>query len=285
MADLIIPPERALPAALLDLARAVTSAAAAVGATTTIVGATARDIVLGGVHGIRAERATNDLDVAIAVATWKEFDQVIAELLRDPRFEQQATPHRLHFSQNSRPPIPLDLIPYGNAVEKPTFRWPNAPEIEMNVSGYEEATAHAVQVALRGDLIVNVLSVPGQALLKLCAWMDRNMSDTKDALDLALLLSCYVDAGNRDRLYDEAIDCLEALDYDEERAGPYLLGMDVAAILSDTSRTFVDRLFQDAALRERLTLGMERRWRGDVDALRRAESLLENFREGIRAAA
>jgi len=97
----------------------------------------------------------------------------------------------------------------------------------MVVLGFREAMEAAVAVKLPGGMEVAVASLPALALLKLFAWADRRYTQPgKDAGDLWLLLRNYLDAGNRERLYDEARHLFEAPDYDDDLAGAWLLGSD-----------------------------------------------------------
>ena len=97
----------------------------------------------------------------------------------------------------------------------------------MVVLGFREAMEAAVAVKLPGGMEVAVASLPALALLKLFAWADRRCTQPgKDAGDLWLLLRNYLDAGNRERLYDEARHLFEAPAYDDDLAGAWLLGSD-----------------------------------------------------------
>lgn len=284
MASLIVPTGRPILDSIVKLVSAAAHAAAVVNVSMNIVGATARDIIVEYVYGIRIERATADVDVAIAVSSWEKFDELIKEALRNPHFERAPeTPNRLRFGNGTAPKIPLDIIPYGDGIGTLTFTWPNDPDIEMNIAGYYEATANAVQVALANKLVVNVLSIPGQVLLKLSAWSDRRKTTTKDALDLALLLSCYIDAGNSERIFADAYDQLEVVEHDLDRAAPYLLGTDLAGILSKDSSKFVNQLISDQILWQELAKDVSRRWPHDDKALSRAEALLQDFRSAMLA--
>ena len=75
-------------------------------------------------------------------------------------------------------------------------------------------------------------SLAGLALLKLFAWRDRGLEDTRDATDLVMLCRHYAEAGNLDRIYEEALPALQAVGFDVELAGAWLLGKDTAATAS-----------------------------------------------------
>lgn len=98
----------------------------------------------------------------------------------------------------------------------------------MNVAGFEEALASSIVIGIETGLTAHVASVAGLTLLKLAAWVDRGRESNKDAADLYRLLTSYADAGNTDRLYEQELDLLEAVDFDMQLAGAELLGRDVA---------------------------------------------------------
>src|SRR5438552_3645720 len=84
-------------------------------------GAVARDLLLFYAHGIRAARATEDVDLALAVADWNDFERLRESLLAAGSFSPvpKAAYKLLH-----RRRIEVDLIPFGG-VELPdgTIAW------------------------------------------------------------------------------------------------------------------------------------------------------------------
>ncbi|MDQ0009074.1 putative nucleotidyltransferase [Luteibacter jiangsuensis] len=163
----------------------MTQAAADVGVRVMVVGASARDIVLGHVYDIPLRRATADVDFAVAIHGWNAFDSIVQRLLEDPRFIMpRDVAHRLYYKADTTThSIPVDIVPFGPGVGGPKFRWPNDPEVEMNVEGYPDAARAASQVDV-GGTVIDVLDTPGLALLKLFAWNDRHAATRKDASDL-----------------------------------------------------------------------------------------------------
>jgi len=70
------------------------------------------------------------------------------------------------------------------------------------------------------------------SVLKIIAWSKRHTAaPRKDATDLLLILKNYLDAGNQQRLYEEAPHLLEDGNFDYERAGAWLAGQDAANAL------------------------------------------------------
>jgi predicted nucleotidyltransferase len=66
----------------------------------------------------------------------------------------------------------------------------------MNLAGFEEALASALNIEAESNLAVRITSIPGLLVLKLIAWRDRNAIDNKGAADIFTLLNSYAFAGN-----------------------------------------------------------------------------------------
>ncbi|HWE50106.1 MAG TPA: nucleotidyl transferase AbiEii/AbiGii toxin family protein [Bryobacteraceae bacterium] len=196
-----------------------------------VAGATARDLILVSVHGLRPGRATRDIDFGIAVESWEQFADLKDRLIATGEFSaDRKALQRLTFTDSgSGFSIPVDLIPFrGVTSASGNIAWPPSRDIVMNVAGFEEALASSVLIELEAGLEVRVASIPGLTLLKLTAWADRGRENNKDAADLYRLLTAYADAGNIDRIYDHELDLLEFAEYNMELAGAELLGRDVA---------------------------------------------------------
>ena len=243
-----------------------------------VVGATARDLLLFHVFGIPVTRATADVDFAIAVDSWERFRGLRTALLASGHFDEGKIEHRIYLkAPSAREEIPVDLIPFGGVAQDDVIRWPPNRETIMTVAGFEDAIAAAVQVQVSADLTVPVASLAGIAVLKLFAWQDRHAND-KDALDLYRVISTYAEAGNFDRLYDEAIQLLEQAEYDIELGGAALLGFDARQLCSPDTLAKVRILlaqpnFADK-LAERIRLS---RWPLQPEQLLRVLSVLLRF--------
>jgi predicted nucleotidyltransferase len=249
-----------------------------------VLGATARDIVLYGVFGIDPGRGTQDVDLAVAVSDWRQFEQVKAALVETTEFTaEQSTPHRL-FRRDERfkKAHPLDLLPFGG-IEDASHKiaWPSEFSIVMNVAGYREALEAALEIEIVPSFVVRVASLPGLAVLKLLAWADRGIEDPRDATDLVTIMRRYADAGNEDRLFGEEANVLEAVAHNVDFAGPRLLGIDAGRIIATATREQIFVLLRDDAVVQRLVKDMARAIRGVEDSISQAETLLAQFRSGL----
>lgn len=248
-----------------------------------VVGATARDILMYHLHGFPLNRASPDLDFAMAIESWPAFEALRAALLQEPTLRPDAKIlHRLHYSPAIGDGFPVDLVPFGGVEISPAqVAWPPDMAIVMNVAGYAEALDSAVTVCIADHCEVPVASIPGLVMTKLIAWLDRGRANPKDAVDFRFLLENYAAAGNVDRLYGEELPLLAACDYEFERAGPRLLGLDVASIASAESKQQIVGILAASELRTRLVAHMLRGESHGDDAVREIENQLAEFRIGL----
>ena len=83
-------PELTLHAAIVAAVEAV---CAELGAQALIAGAFARDLQLKYRYGIRIERETTDLDIALAVPDWKTFETLRQRLMESGNFRASPGPY------------------------------------------------------------------------------------------------------------------------------------------------------------------------------------------------
>jgi predicted nucleotidyltransferase len=195
-----------------------------------LVGAMARDILLYYAHEITVLRATEDVDLGFAVSDWAAFSSLRSALIASTYFEpHERVPNKIFHRRHRE----IDLIPFGGVEQTDgSIAWPPEGEEVMTVVGYSEALASAIDVKLPENQHVLMVSLPMLAVLKIIAWSERHTAaPRKDASDLFLILRKYLDAGNQQRLYEEAAHLLEDSNFDYERAGAWLAGHDAAAAI------------------------------------------------------
>lgn len=201
-----------------------------------VAGATARDLVLHGVFGRQPSRATRDIDIAIFVASWEEFEQT-KEFLRRSGFKLTTQQHRLTETKTN---LPVDIIPFGQlANELGQIQWPPGHEITMSVVGFQEAFATALTISHQGQ-VFKAASLPGIVLLKLVAWDERGMETGKDATDFYTIMDKYQFIHN-DRIREDCVPA-ERWGYKDEFSAAFLLGLDVKDLLSDASRAVLQQI-------------------------------------------
>ena len=129
---------------------------AAPGVEPLIVGALARDLLLHYGSGFKIERATADVDCALAVADWAQYSAMRDALLASGLFSPyRDTAHKLRHGRFGW----IDLIPFGGLARSDgTIAWPPAGDEVMTVIGYAEAASAAITVSLPNNQSARVVS-------------------------------------------------------------------------------------------------------------------------------
>lgn len=194
-----------------------------------LVGAMARDLWLSYANEIHIDRETTDVDLAIGVDAWQDFEATRECLIDSECFVPDRASQRVRHSSGRL----LDLVPFGGIEDaQRQITWPPAGDVRMNVIGCREAKAAADVVRLQGDVRSKFITIPGLIMLKFFAFSDRALTQPrKDAFDLHLVLRHYLEAGNTIRFYEENADLLKADPFDFTIAGATLAGRDVRKLL------------------------------------------------------
>jgi predicted nucleotidyltransferase len=263
----------------VELLLAVDSTAAALGLAYCIVGAFSRDVVLSMCFGINTGQATRDIDFGLMMDDWEQFEALRSRLFEQGFKQHRNIPHRLTF----RGMREIDIVPFG-AIERSAgeIAWPPEFSTVMSTVGLLEAHARALRITIAAGVSIPFVSPAGLALLKLVAWSGRGSAvDRKDAHDLALLLTSYLQAGNETRLYDEHASLLDEADFDWEAAGARILGRDIGDLTGNGVRAQLEKILDrgtDPSQGEPLLRAMPLR-------SEHAERLLQSLRQGLRESA
>lgn len=241
--------DRPLEPATIALLKNHNEATSRLGAPFVVAGATARDIILWHVYGQPRARATRDVDVAVCAVSWDEHRMLLTELQAGGHFiSDSKQQQRLWFIDTGNEyKLPLDIVPFGR-IEQPegSIAWPPDGDTVMNVLGFQEAVDSAVQVEIDDGLAVPVATLPALTLLKVMAWKDRRAENNKDASDLLLLLRNYLDAGNKERIWEVAEDLLNEHEFDLTLAACGLLGRDAKDIALGATTDAIAAILADA---------------------------------------
>lgn len=232
---------------------------------------TARDLLLHHGHGMAIRRFTADVDVALAVRTWRDYDSLTKALVaRGAKRDRKV--HRFRHGEWT-----LDVLPFGGVASNDEIRWPPEGNPVMSVLGFEEASRHTVSVLLPGNVSIAVASIPALLILKVIAWKERHFERPRDdARDIRILLASYAAPWNEHRLYDTADDLLQMFAFDNDHAAAALLGRDAAAIAQPATRDRILSILRQETTDEtyRMAREMEGRVKNNVRLL---EALLLGF--------
>ncbi len=210
------------------------------------MGAFARDVLFAHIHGIPTLRATEDIDIAVEVASWETFRNLADTLIGRGYLTATRLPHR--FSARFSPTL-VDIVPYGElSDDSKQISWPPDHDRIMSMVGFEEAYRSATRVLISKDPPLEILvpSIPGLTLLKIISWDDAFPERKRDAVDLLFILKNCETNDTRTRLYEAYPDLLKEEDYDISLASVRLLGQEIARLCNkDTHRTIQDILTRE----------------------------------------
>ncbi len=147
----------------------------------------ARDLVLVHGYGSEIERGTRDVDFAISVHNWDDFNTLRNAMLASGYSAHKKLHHSFEFCDSKGLPWEVDIVPFGDIAEDHIITWPPEHDFQMSVLGFPEALESALQVQISQspDVVTPVASPAGICLLKLIAWLDRVIEKRgKDASDI-----------------------------------------------------------------------------------------------------
>jgi len=225
-----------------------------IGSDFYVIGATARDIILSGIHNQASARRTADLDIAIAIKDWDKFEQISKELCEIEGFHKSNKQKQLFWYKRD---FKLDIVPFGEVAKADnSIYWPPEEEFAMSVVGFTEVANNTLDVTIDNEFTVKVASLPGIFILKLAAFNDRKNATNKDADDLAFIIENYLEI-NMERAATEHFDIFEVENYNTFTAGATLLGRDIKSILGgneETVNTFIEILETELQLEDESVL-------------------------------
>lgn len=199
-----------------------------------VIGATARDIIMS-IHDEKSVRATHDLDIAIAISDWNEFEKVEEGIVKIDGFTKDVD-QRQRFRYLDK--FLLDIVPFGDIMkEEDKIFWPPDESIAMTVLGFSEVQNFTKKVKVDENLYIEVASLDGIFILKLMAWFDRHTLYNKDADDMAFILNNYLNINENRAINDYYDDIYLTENFSTNTAGAKLLGMDMAKILANGALT------------------------------------------------
>lgn len=273
-------PKVRLDARMQKLVTAVARAAENLRITWMVTGAASRVLLLESVYGLPHGRATEDVDLGVKVANWKQYQALVKRICEDADYQPDPKQRqRLTFRNNGL----LDLVPFGGIESRDrTIRWPPENDFSMSVMGFSEAYTNAIEVEVDG-VVVPVVDPVGLMLLKIVAWSQRRYAQPKkDAADMGYLLKHFGAILTEDVLFEQHVAELEAVDFDLDIAACRVLGQKMATMAANDTRAFVLKLLTDE-LKEKADSSLVREIAAYLAGAGedRAYTLLEGFRSGF----
>jgi len=213
---------------LKELLEKLTAFFSSIGSEFYIIGATARDIIISGIHKQQPGRMTDDLDIAIAIPDWNRYAEIAEKLEKVEGFHKSKKQKQRFWFKKV---FMLDIVPFGEIARADrNIYWPPEETHAMSVAGFSEVAKHTLEIIVDDSFKIYVANLPGIFLLKLAAWHDRHLATNKDADDMAFIISNYLEI-NTERAATEHYDIYEVEDFSVFIAGASLLGIDMKEIL------------------------------------------------------
>jgi len=154
-----------------------------------LVGATARDVWMKGMHEVTPKRATSDLDFAVMLKDSEQFGELKKYLIEVESFVPcKENAFVLIWKDRTQ----VDLIPFGDLEKEGVVTVRGTGFTSMNVEGvrevFEEASA---EIQIDDNKKFKVCTLSGIVVLKLVAWNDRPEVRGDDIDDIADILRYY----------------------------------------------------------------------------------------------
>jgi predicted nucleotidyltransferase len=200
-----------------------------VGISFFVIGATARDIVME-LHNEKSGRLTHDLDIAITVNDWEQWQKVEEDIVKLENFTKDPDQKQRFIYKDK---FQLDVVPFGDIMKQDSkIFWPPDESFAMSVLGFDAAEEASLKVRVDQEIEIQIASLSGIFLLKITAWKDRNHKSNKDADDIGFILENYLTI-NEERAAVNHYDDIYTEDFTMVKGGATLLGIDVSEILKD----------------------------------------------------
>ena len=195
-----------------------------------LIGATARDLILDGIHGLGISRLTADVDFAVFVPEWGEYIGMMNKLIDSGKFAPTKVTHKLIFNKTYE----IDIVPFGKIQDQEgQYTWPPDNIKAMNVSGFAEVSEGGLKI-VTDEVDFKIASIPGICVMKLLAWKDRGLNDNRDGKDLGFILYNYIEL-KYDDLYTLHEDLMIEPDFDRIVTTARIMGRDIKMLLKNNS--------------------------------------------------
>jgi predicted nucleotidyltransferase len=192
-----------------------------------LVGATARDVWMKGIHNLPPKRATSDIDFGIMIKDSFVFDDLKGYLIEEEGFiPSKGKEFVLIWKDKSQ----VDLIPFGDLESEGFVTVKGTGFTSMNVEGFKEVYEKASEEIITADQRFKVCTLPGIVILKLIAWDDRPEVRRDDIDDIAEIIKNYFHL-NDEVIFEQHSD-LFTDDIELDEIASQFLGREIGKIVS-----------------------------------------------------
>ena len=201
-----------------------------------LVGATARDVWMKGIHDLPPKRATSDIDFGIMIKDSFVFDDLKSYLIEEEGFiPSKGNEFVLIWKDKSQ----VDLIPFGDLESEGIVTVKGTGFTSMNVEGFKEVYEQASEEIITEGQRFKVCTLPGIVILKLIAWDDRPEVRRDDIDDIAEIIKNYFHL-NDEVIFEQHSD-LFTDDIELAEIASQFLGREIGKIVSGNPK-LVERI-------------------------------------------
>lgn len=155
-----------------------------------LVGATARDVWMRGVHETSPRRATSDIDFAIMITDSAQYTELKDYLIKVEGFVPYHD-NSFVLIWNDEDKTQVDLIPFGELENEGIVTVKGTGMTTLNVEGFKEVFDSASEEIETEGQQFKVCTLAGIVVLKLIAWDDRPEWRREDIGDIAEIIKNY----------------------------------------------------------------------------------------------
>jgi predicted nucleotidyltransferase len=191
--------------------------------------------------GKKPSRGTKDIDFAIYVNDFEQFEQ-IKTLLKIQGFNQHFEPFTMYHPEWN---TAIDIMPFGSLEEKGTIKFLDRPS-ELVVVGFEQVAQNVEEFTIESqDFRVSTLS--GIVLLKSIAFMDRPELRGQDIEDILKICTEYFKLKSNE-VYDNHFEFFELFNPNEELYNTYIgaacINKEMRLMIKDAPAIVVEKLLR-----------------------------------------
>lgn len=156
-----------------------------------IVGALARDIAMEILKMPPSPRRTADLDVAIALKEWSQFELLKEHLLKSHFIKGEPKQRFYYQGEDGNNDYEIDIVPFGELEADEKVAWPPEGNPEMSVKCFKDVMSIADTVVIDDTITIKMAPLSGQFLIKFDTWLDRHLLTEKDASDMLYIMDNF----------------------------------------------------------------------------------------------
>jgi predicted nucleotidyltransferase len=229
--------------------------------------------------GIPPYRGTKDIDFAVMISNMDEYDDLMAEVVKNGFNAIKDVPHRVYHPGYN---VAIDILPFGQVEQEFTVRFSDR-KTELHVLGFSEVMKNPKEIKIE-DATILIPPLPGMLLLKLVAWADRPDRRGHDIHDILRIIENYYDH-NQNEILEHHYDTFpeEEEEFDKRQIGAQVLGREIKKYLDQSpelAQNIKELIKQNLVSPE--TSKVVKEWSRILDtSIDYALSILEALKKGV----